>query len=475
MDVRDATSDETLSAVWQQLKKVRQIRNKTQKDMEADTGITQGGISRMESGNLYPSDDSQNLLAKSLEFEDADALFEVLARFALIPSSLNEWSFGPRGLDEKNSQKLYHYLKDREGEEYPEVYEELMGIRKLVRLADAEEKQAKAAQLKALADYSNAMVKEAAAQTTVKVRAKANAEVIKGKSDHHVLEAETGKFVVDGSDVEMKLKQGIGSLRPKRGRSLLNMEFKKDHVPLGQSPSEVMPVYKQEAPRDFELWGSVTSLRQETTAIPPMLTGVTGPYAVQLHTNHMAPRYSSGDLVYVNPSLPPYYGDDVSVQLLKDGVLYSHITRIVRMETVEDKLGNTWTGYGCIAIADENSAHQDALYHRHGQDAFEDDRDGLTDWFYTCTQPQFADISRGMLDYPEGIEGGENRLIALDIHVVVGCERKRVSDNFERPNPRMKRQLEHKRDIERELTPYVPDRDEWQADDALNEDFNDRD
>ena len=59
-----------------------------------------------------------------------------------------------------------------------------------------------------------------------------------------------------------------------------------------------------------------------------------------------------------------------------------------------------------------------------------------------------------MHDVPDGMKS-TNKLVAHAVHVIVGCERKRLSENFERPNPRQKRQMEAAREAEQLLTPYI--------------------
>jgi transcriptional regulator with XRE-family HTH domain len=45
----------------------------------------------------------------------------------------------------------------------------------------------------------------------------------------------------------------------------------------------------------------------------PQLANVVNAYAVTVPTNHNEPRYGAGDVVYVNPALPPREGDSVFV------------------------------------------------------------------------------------------------------------------------------------------------------------------
>ena len=171
-----------------------------------------------------------------------------------------------------------------------------------------------------------------------------------------------------------------------------------------------------------------------------------------------------GDRLYVDTNANPYYGDDVIVTLLEKGKLYVCATRIVKMKTHTDGNGNEWQGYGCIATSDEQYLYELALKERWGQDTFNEERNKNIDWFFVLTRtPEVADKKRDMREYPDGM-GDVNHLLARSVHVVIGCERKRISDNFTRPNPRQKRQMEAAQDAEWQLTPfigYTQDEQDW--------------
>ena len=467
MEAEDAKAGEVLSEIWSEMTRVRKLRNMTQDALAVAAGITQGAISRIENGTLLPSADNQENLAKALDFPDADTFFTLLAKIALVPKTLTDLDFGEDAFTESQFKQfqLWKERQEQNDNHRPEVFDELMKLREAVRESDDDN------------------IVDVAASSETKVTTRASAEVVKDmkrETDHHVLKADTGVFIAQGQDVQTKLNLGIGSLRPKRGKSLLfntAEDFDENGKLRDRPPSQkphTMPRYHRDAPRDFPLWGALSwGGTDDYTAIPPMLANTTGPYAVQLNTNHMAPRYSQGDIVYVNPQAVPYYGDDVSVLLKQDNNIYAYVTRIVKMTILTDKQGNEWTAYGCLGLADEQELYEDAIFRSASQSEFEEDRDGTIDWFLLRRKTTVADLKREMTEYPDGL-GDVNHLIAHDMHVVVGCERKRISDNFARPNPRSKRRLEARFEAETILTPMLPENlapDHW-VEDELERDFH---
>lgn len=66
---------------------------------------------------------------------------------------------------------------------------------------------------------------------------------------------------------------------------------------------------------------------------PPMLSGVSGAYAIYFHGSSMEPVFEQGDIGIVDPRRPPSPGDYVVAQLndgLSDDVMTVLVKRLVR-------------------------------------------------------------------------------------------------------------------------------------------------
>lgn len=472
MDVRGAISDETLAKVWREMARLRKLRGLTQQELADEAEITQGAISRIENGTLYPSLENQQNLAKVLKFDDLHKFFETMAKLALYPSSMTDWDFGDNELSEKHFKAFIEFKAkaQEQGLNDPKAYEHLMGAYNWTRAMNEElGPKRPPEEIENITDAMQAVPEHDAVRMSVKATI--------DESINHSLEAEEAKFRMEAADMQAKLSQGIGSLKPKRGRSLLNwVDKQRSENRPAPDDTRMMPRYSREAPK-FDVWGAA-HMHNDTadqTPVPPMLINAREPYAMQLSTDHMEPRYNKGDTLYVDSDAGPYYGDDVVVRLRHEGGYFGHATRIVKMKTVTDENGNEWQGYGCLATQDEQYMFEEAIKDRWSQDNFNEERDKAIDWFFVLQRtPTVADIQRDMHDLPDSMKG-QNHLAAHAIHVIVGCERKRVSDNFERPNPRQKRQMEAAREAEWKLTPYLGFTEEEQAwiDEDLSRDFED--
>lgn len=462
MDVRGAISDETLAKVWQEMARLRKLRGLTQQELADEADITQGAVSRIENGSLYPSLENQQNLAKVLKFDDVHTFFETMAKLALYPSSMTDWDFGGNELSEKHLKAFIEFKAkaEQQGLNDPKEYDRLMEAYNFSR-AIHETQTVETPPEEILNDMD-------VLQSVPEHDAVRESKRIMSDTDNHLLKADD--IIAQSRELEKRLEQGIASLKPKRGRSLLNYGTGKfgEGAYGGKGDSnapKMMPLYKKEATK-FDVWGALHASGEaiDRTVVPPMLAHATDPYAVEVSTDHMAPRYSKGDRLYVDTNANPYYGDDVIVTLLEKGELYVCATRIVKMKTHTDGNGNEWQGYGCIATQDEQYLYEEALKERWGQDTFNEERNKNIDWFFVLTRtPEVADKKRDMREYPDGM-GDVNHLLARSVHVVIGCERKRISDNFTRPNPRQKRQMEAAQDAEWQLTPYIgytQDEQDW--------------
>lgn len=70
---------------------------------------------------------------------------------------------------------------------------------------------------------------------------------------------------------------------------------------------------------------------------PQGIAGSRDAYALYVSGDSMAPRYESGDLIYINPARPAARGDDVVIQLTdgSDSVVTALVKRLVRKSATE--------------------------------------------------------------------------------------------------------------------------------------------
>lgn len=446
---------ELLSEVWSMLSFVRKLRGLTQVQLAEAADITQGAISRIENGSLYPSDDNQKRMANELGLVTADHLFECLARCALHPDSLNDFSFGPRGLDEDASMMLSGFKMTRSGRGNPNLFKDLMQFRayQLQRARDKEDNERMLEEL----EHKEAMGRVVDAEAHAKAKAQAIAQVeihrkhdkephaqtVIGKGDHYVMKAETGKFMLDEQTVAERMEQGIGSLAPKRGRSLLTMERKrpklqaKAALEFQKDQSSTIPFYNREGPNELRLRGTVTlDVPDAQVPTPSRLTGVDGAYAIETQNIDMVPRYSFGDTLYVSPKSSNETGDDVVIRFYQDEVQYAYVTTIREKKRFRDANGDIWQGYGCVRTLIEQENYQQLLTDTNDLD--EDDwakyEKGWLEWYLVPEdEKHLEDLEAD--SFIEGIGGkhwNNDIFFARAVDTVVGCERRL---NFQRSVP----------------------------------------
>ena len=447
---------ELLSEVWSMLTLVRKLRGMTQVQLAKKAEITQGAISQIENGNLYPSEENQQRLANQLGLVTVDNLFECLARAALFPDSLTEFSFGERGLDPKASEMLYHFKKDRQDRNSPELFTDLMQFRvyQLQRARDKEDNERILSELE-LAEREG-RVKDVSAHMEIKAQATAQAEVHKeldrelhattllGKGEHYVMKADPPKLAPEVAEtVAERLQQGIGSLAPKRGRSLLTRERKTSYQQVKSAYKTLkdngatIPFYKREGPDELRLRGTVTlDVPDAQVPTPSRLTGVDGAYAIETQNIDMVPRYSFGDTLYVSPKSSNETGDDVVVRFVQNEIEYAYVTTIREKKRFRDANGDVWQGYGCVRTLIEQENYQQLLTDTNDLD--EDDwakyEKGWLEWYLVPEdQKNLEDLEvDSVIDGIGGKHWDNDIFFARAVDTVVGCERRL---NFQRAAP----------------------------------------
>ena len=84
-----------------------------------------------------------------------------------------------------------------------------------------------------------------------------------------------------------------------------------------QAPTlRYIPKYnKSGKPKGFDFDDGVLMDSSDLTIAPPIVQNVPNAYAVVMPTSDMEPKFREGDVLYVDPELSPFYGDDVVIKL----------------------------------------------------------------------------------------------------------------------------------------------------------------
>lgn len=142
-----------------------------------------------------------------------------------------------------------------------------------------------------------------------------------------------GSFGVVGSNVNFKTN-GVTTGDPKFGKPLL-------------SEAKIPRYSYDQGIYGYDKLNSGTRISENFDSMtpPPILQHIDGAYMLEIHSNEMSPKYTNGDVLMVNPTLPPIEGDDVAIQLhLADKTIavVRHLETLQFSEDIEgdDKLTN---------------------------------------------------------------------------------------------------------------------------------------
>lgn len=118
--------------------------------------------------------------------------------------------------------------------------------------------------------------------------------------------------------IEARRVTGKTTRIPKSVRDAIRAVSPSAALPIQEWRGPALPVYGQAVGGEdgvYEFNGETHAY----TARPPVLDGVSSAYAVYVDGDSMSPRYMPGELVYVNPSRPAKFGEDVIVQVRNEG------------------------------------------------------------------------------------------------------------------------------------------------------------
>lgn len=196
-----------------------------------------------------------------------------------------------------------------------------------------------------------------------------------------------------------------------------------------------IPKYSHEHPTkgvDFVEDGVLIDDNADTVVAPHNLQNREGAYALVVNSMAMYPKYELGDTVYADPVAIPMRGDDVVIQLKYADRTVAIVRHVIGMHIDE---GGIYCGYDLEPIYWRGYAEfmkgQHVVEMRiTGDEATDEDMNEV----YTDTMKQVM-LTLGIDD--EGqchhISGNQNadpedRVIEAAVHVIVGSERKYVSN-----------------------------------------------
>jgi transcriptional regulator with XRE-family HTH domain len=158
---------------------------------------------------------------------------------------------------------------------------------------------------------------------------------------------------------------------------------------------------------------------------PPILSGVENAYALIAPNHHMHPRYSEGDIVYVNPKIKPSEGDDVVITLAFGKQKIAILREVWKYKTERLAMDAEYEHYEFVSWAQRDWSKMEAGFKFSSLKEFpqliEESLKILQKSIFTLT-----DVTTGTV-LVAGAEKDHATITEFQVHVIVGCERKRES------------------------------------------------
>ena len=180
---------------------------------------------------------------------------------------------------------------------------------------------------------------------------------------------------------------------------------------------QVIPKYHQPyQPKGFPYYDSILLENADSTDVLPSLRHVIGAYALVMPSDTMEPRYRPGDVLFVNPELQPYYGDDVVLRVRYKNRTVGVIREVLNQEAVYTGSAGSdlMQSVGLMSLKDKERFSLKSA--NPGVD-YQDDYLHLSkkaDWFT-------LDEDESELKETED----EDEILAITAHVIIGSEKRR--------------------------------------------------
>lgn len=198
---------------------------------------------------------------------------------------------------------------------------------------------------------------------------------------------------------------------------------KKEQLPKRKVREQVViPKYHHAyQPKGFPYNDSLLLENPDSTEAIPSLRHVLGAYAVVMPSDTMEPRYRRGDVLYVNPELQPYYGDDVVLLVRYKNRTVGVVRELLNQEPVYNEEPDPKQSVGLISLKDKEkfSLKRDNKYIDYLDDYLH--LSEKADWFVLDEE----ELHGGEIedDFPD--DGDPNAILAITAHVIVACEKQR--------------------------------------------------
>ena len=236
---------------------------------------------------------------------------------------------------------------------------------------------------------------------------------------------EKGFVISPSKEVVKKIALAFNTTVSDLLEALPKREEDKTSAKRNQLDQHVIPKYHQPyQPRDFPYSDSLLLENPDSTAAPPSLRHVLGAYAVVMPSDTMKPRYGQGDVLFVNPELQPYYGDDVVLRVYYKSRTVGVVRELLDQEAVWGLQPDPKQSVALIALKDKHNfcLEKGKLHIDHMDDDFEELSE-KADWIVLDEeQLNGGPVEDDIIDSED-----ENAILAITADVIVGSEKRMKS------------------------------------------------
>lgn len=237
----------------------------------------------------------------------------------------------------------------------------------------------------------------------------------KGLTDLQVaLHDELEKVQKEAKNIHFEVKPGSVKLHGRAAATVVNR-------------ANIVHYNTVETARVFPQEASVQITQQDNATIPtpPALADVENAYALTAPNHHMHPRYSEGDVVYVNPNIKPSEGDDVAILLTFKDRKVAILREIWKSKFEPIGPEAYYDHYEFVSWAQRDWSKMEAGFKFDSLKDFpkliEESLKILTKSIFTLTLFSDGNV------LVAGEETDHEQILHVQVHVIVGCERKRES------------------------------------------------
>ena len=183
---------------------------------------------------------------------------------------------------------------------------------------------------------------------------------------------------------------------------------------------QVIPKYHQPyQPKGFPYYDSILLENADSTDVLPSLRHVIGAYALVMPSDTMEPRYRDGDVLFVNPELQPYHGDDVVLRVRYKNRTVGVVREVLNQEPVYTGSAGSdpMQSVGLMSLKDKE---------RLSLKTANPGVDYLDDYFHLSDKADWFTLDEDESELKETED--EDEILAITAHVIVGSEKRRYME-----------------------------------------------